>query len=353
MNTLRHSLLFSFLMCCFFTSCKNQSTHSTEVIGSGAIPALAKHGDNIYVVYGKGDSILYSFSSDQGASFSKPELVDTVSKLFSFAMRGPQIAATTNGVCIVACNQNGNIFSYKKSKEGKWQQTAQVNDVDTIAKEGFMALSGDGNNNLFAIWLDLRNNKHNNLYGAKSEDGGQSWSKNTIVYTSPDGHICECCKPSVVVNGHTVNAMFRNWINGNRDLYLIQSFDNGNSFNKAIKLGNESWKLEGCPMDGGGLTVAENGAAQTVWRREGKIFAAEPGQPEKEIGEGKSCTVTSLKGHNVYAWVEQGQIVILKPGGVKQNLGKGQLPVLKATDDNHIICVWQNDKQIQKAIVEI
>ena len=71
-----------------------------------------------------------------------------------------------------------------------------MNDPDTTAKEGLMALSAD-KENVFAVWLDLRGNKRNKIYGAKSIDGGKTWSKNIMIYTSPDTTVCECCKPSV------------------------------------------------------------------------------------------------------------------------------------------------------------
>ena len=31
------------------------------------------------------------------------------------------------------------------------------------------------------------------------------------------------------------------------------------------------------------------------------------------------------------------------------DLGKGQLPLLKSLDDNHVLCVWENDQQIYAA----
>ena len=102
-----------------------------------------------------------------------------------------------------------------------------------------------------------------------------------MIYTSPDSTVCECCKPSVVMKNNNVYVMFRNLLNGNRDLYLIQSADGGNSFGEAQKLGTGSWQLDGCPMDGGGIAVNDNGEVQTVWRRKNKIFAAAPGNSEK------------------------------------------------------------------------
>jgi hypothetical protein len=266
-------------------------------------------------------------------------------------MRGPQRAYTSNGLVVTACTNSGNIFSFTNYQTGTWSQAVRVNDVDNIAKENLMALSADGSN-AFAIWLDLRDG-HNRIYGAKSNDGGKSWSKNILVYASPDTTVCECCKPSVAVKGNNVYVMFRNWINGNRDLYIIQSADGGNTFAQAQKLGNGSWALNGCPMDGGGLVINSNGNAETVWNRKGTIYACEPGQAEKKLGEGKNCTMESVNGKNVYAWVENGNIVVMKPQGMKKNLGKGQLPQLKAVNNEHILCVWENEKQICKAVLEL
>jgi hypothetical protein len=338
-----------FIIAFVFTACRN---NNSDTIAPGQMPNLTRdNSGNIHLVYGSGDSILYSYSSDNGKSFSSSSVVSVLPKLAASHMRGPQIAATLNGLIITACNNIGNIFSFTKDESGKWSQPFKINDVDTSAKENLMALSADGNN-AFAVWLDLRDG-HNRIYGAKSIDGGKSWSKNRLVYVSPDTTVCECCKPSVVVKGNNIFVMFRNWINGNRDLYLVQSSDGGDAFGQAQKLGNGSWALNGCPMDGGALAINNSGNAETVWNRKGTIYACEPGKEEKKLGEGKNCTMELVNGKNVYAWVENGNVIVVKPQGIKKNLGKGQLPVLRAVNNEHILCVWENDKQIHKAVLEL
>jgi hypothetical protein len=337
-----------------FIGCNNQVSikSSDSIIAQGQMPYLSKDNSGVvHLVYGSGDSILYSYSSDKGQSFSSPSVVAVVPGLAASHMRGPQIASTSSGLVVTACNNAGNIFSFTKDYSGNWSQALRVNDVDTIAKENLMALSASGNN-AFAIWLDLRDG-HNRIYGARSTDGGRSWSKNMLVYASPDTTVCECCKPSVAVQGNNVYVMFRNWLNGNRDLYLIQSADGGNTFGQAQKLGDGSWALNGCPMDGGGLAINENGNAETVWNRKGVIYACEPGKEERKLGEGKNCTIESVNGKNVYAWMEDGNVVVMKPQGMKKNFGKGQLPILKAVNNEHVLCIWENDKQIHKAVLEL
>jgi hypothetical protein len=337
-----------------FISCKERKAIAKAdfVIGNGQMPNIAKDNSGaIHLVYGLGDSIMYTSSSDNGQSFSLPSVVAVLPDLFSFAMRGPQIIVNNSGIIVTACTSNGNIFSYYKDKQN-WKQGARINDVDTIAKEGLMALTADGEN-AFAVWLDLRGNKRNKIYGSNSNDGGKTWSKNLMIYTSPDTTVCECCKPSVAMKGKNVYVMFRNWLDGNRDLYLIQSSNGGALFGQAQKLGTGSWKLNGCPMDGGGLALGQNGEVQTIWKREGNIFTAMPGGPEIKIGEGRSCTIETINNQNIYAWTEKEDVIFIKSNGEKKVIGKGSQPVLKALDKNHVICVWENEKQIHASILEI
>ncbi len=342
------------LLLFILSACAERSSQGKDdfIIAKGQMPNITKGKDNnLHLVYGIGDSIMYAYSQNN-ASFSKPFLISVLPHVFSFAMRGPQIAATENGIVVTASTSSGNIFSYYKAGTGNWTKGQRVNDIDTVAKEGLTALSADGENT-FAVWLDLRGNQKNKIYGAASTNGGKTWSANKMIYSSPDTTVCECCKPSVVVNGSNVFVMFRNWLDGNRDMYLIKSTDGGASFGKAQKLGDGSWKLNGCPMDGGGLSVNENGAVQTVWRREGKVYVAAPGVPEKEIGGGKGCTIATVGNKNIYAWTENGQIVLADQQGKKKILGKGNGPVLEALNDVQVLCVWEDEKEIHGAVVEL
>lgn len=322
-------------------------------IGAGQMPSVLQDKQrNLHVVFGRGDSLLYAFSTNQGSSYSAPVLVKIVPELAAGSMRGPQIAATRDGLVVIAANAEGDIFSFTKTQRQAWTEGTRVNDVDTVAKENLIALSSDGNT-AFAVWLDLRGDRHNKIYGASSTNNGKSWSKNKLIYASPDRTVCECCKPSVAVRGNNVYVMFRNWINGNRDLYLIHSKDAGKTFGTAKKLGKDSWKLDGCPMDGGGLVVDKSNKVQTVWRRKDKIYSCTPDEPEQLIGQGKSCTMTTVNGKNLYAWVENGKVTIVRADGNKQILGEGMMPALTALNNHAVVCVWENDRQIQSAIIDL
>ena len=322
------------------------------MIAEGHAPSIAKDKEGrVHIAYCLGDSIMYTVSADQGKSFSAPVLISVLPGLASVNSRGPQIGVSGLGITIIAGNKKGDIYSFEKSGSGIWKKTARVNDRDSSSREGLMALGGDGNT-LYAVWLDLRDG-HNRIYGAASADGGESWSKNGLVYASPDSTVCECCKPSVAVRGNQVFVMFRNLIGGNRDLYLIQSNDGGKVFGQAAKLGNGSWALNGCPMDGGALVINQNGNPETVWRRRNKIYSCEPGKPEQEIAEGRSCSMESMNGRNVYVWAEKGKVISMLSSDKKQTIGEGSFPVIKAINKEQVICVWENEKRIHSAVLSL
>src|SRR3954452_25445157 len=120
----------------------HSTAQETTTIAAGQMPAIAKDNhQNIHLVYGSGDSILYTSSNNKGASFTYPQLVGILPGLVDYATRGPQITTTGNGVAIIAVNKQGNIFSYIKDGAGKWTKTSKVNDTDTTDKEGFLGLS--------------------------------------------------------------------------------------------------------------------------------------------------------------------------------------------------------------------
>jgi len=110
-----------------------------------------------------------------------------------------------------------------------------------------------------------------------------------MVYRSPEGSVCECCKPSITSDGKGVlTVMFRNNIGGSRDLHFTTSVDGGETFADPEKLGTGTWKINGCPMDGGGLMVNKAGDLSTIWQRKGEIFTANSSEEEQLIGKGRA-----------------------------------------------------------------
>lgn len=319
---------------------------------NGAAPSLASDKNNVYLVYALGDSILFSSSNNKGKDFSNPVIVTVLPQLSIGGNRGPKIATAKDNLVIAAADKTGNIYTFiKNKKEGQWKKGARINDVPDVAKEAFVSLAANEKGELYAVWLDLRNNNKNKIAGAKSINGGRTWLKNTIIYSSPDGTVCECCRPSVVMKNKTVAVMFRNWLNGNRDLFLIASVDGGMNFEKAHQLGEGKWKLNACPMDGGGLVIRNDNTILTVWRREGDIYTCEAGQKEKKIATGKQCTVAANNNSSFISYINNGSVYCIRPGGTVIELGTGSYPQVVMVNDETAVCTWQDNKEVKFVIV--
>lgn len=224
---------------------------------------------NIYVAFGKGDLIYCTASSDGGKTFLRLREVASLPKLALGMRRGPRIVASDSQVTVSAVSaQDGNLYAWTSTDDDQtWSKAVMINSVTNAAREGLHGMAGDGRGNIYAVWLDLRN-QGTQLWGGGSRDGGRTWSNNVLIYQSPDGHVCECCHPSVEVaaNG-VVRVMWRNWIAGSRDMYTVSSADGGKTFAAPAKLGLGTWPLNGCPMDGGGLA-----GPYSIWRRASAVY---------------------------------------------------------------------------------
>jgi hypothetical protein len=314
------------------------------VIAEGNMPARpVESAGRITIVYGSGDSLM-QVSGASANKMGSPKLVAVTPGMFSFAMRGPQAVSTSKGIVVTICTKDGDIFCFREDPKHRWEKSAQLNTPGS-AKEGLMSLAAEGDH-LVAVWLNVREPKGQTIYEGISNDAGRTWT-NREIYSSPDGTTCECCKPSVMINDKVVYVMFRNWINGNRDMHIMKSEDGGLTFSDAQQLGTGNWKLNGCPMDGGDLQINNDRQAVTIWRREGKLFTSVGTGNETFLAEGKNGSVQATGGGNAYAWVEKGIVKVQTIDGQQHLLGEGSGPKLTQLKDGSLLCTWQKEKVIQ------
>ena len=319
-------------------------------------PQLAASGSTVALTFGAGAAIYFTVSHDSGRTFSAPVKVEQAGNVLLTHHRGPRIAISGSTIVISAITSktasvdahahgagpDGDLSVWRSTDGGKtWSQAIRVNDVPNAPNEGLHTLAADAKGNLFAAWLDHRSGKGTTLYGARSADAGATWSKNFLVYQSPDGTICECCHPSSAFapDGELL-VMWRNWLDGSRDMYLARSRA-GAVFGQPEKLGMGTWKLKGCPMDGGGVVIS-NKRVFTAWRREGTVYLAEPGSPETALGQGKDLAVAAGPKGVYVAWVSASAIQLRTPGAAPVTLSNdGAFPAITVLSDGAVVAAWQ------------
>jgi hypothetical protein len=323
-------------------------------------PQIAVSGSNVALAFGAGNAIYFGISHDSGKTFSESIKVGGAAVVPLSRHRGPRIAFAGRAIVITAVAGNtaaadahahglpsdGDLIAWRSLDGGKtWSKGVVINDVPGAPTEGLHALASDGKEMLFAAWLDHRGSAPGKkLYGSLSNDGGATWSRNVLIYESPDGSICDCCHPSLALDANgEILVMFRNWLGGNRDMYLARS-RNGASFSKTEKLGEGTWKLNACPMDGGGLVISQ-GRIITAWRREHDIFLDAAGEKETRIGAGMDVALAS-GANGVYAiWSAPSGLQAMIPGKTEP-IGiapKGSFPSVVALPGGGALAAWEDD----------
>lgn len=324
-------------------------------------PQMAASGSTVVLAFGAGNAIYFSSSHDGGSTFSAPGKVATSAIVPLTRHRGPRIAFAGAAIVITAVAGNkpeegahahglpsdGDLLIWRSIDGGKsWSPGKPINDAPASATEGLHALASDGKGSLFAVWLDKRGAKGTKLFSSRSTDGGVIWSKNAAAYLSPDGSICECCAPSLALGpSGELLVMWRNSLSGARDLYLTASRD-GVTFSPPRKLGQGTWKLNACPMDGGGL-AASDGKIITAWRRENEVYLAEPGKPEKPIGTGKDVALALSGGKTYVAWVNDSKVEIWTDGKIEPLADTGAFPALTSLPGGGVLAAWEESGGIQ------
>ena len=359
------------LVCCFFALLGTPLLAAEPTLvasgSGGASPkqpqvAIANDG-TVHLVYGVGETVLYARSTDAGATFTKPQEAFRAPNMALGMRRGPRITAAGTSIVVTAIGgregkgRDGDVLAWRSADEGAtWQGPVRVNDAADSAREGLHGMASGPDGTVWATWLDLRE-KRTEVYVSKSADGGATWQPNIRVYRSPDGNVCECCHPSIMASEGAVNVMFRNALAGNRDMYVMTSKDDGKTFLPAKKLGQGSWKLNACPMDGGMLAAGPKGSLVTVWRRDSEIFtAASTGGREQLLGRGEQPWIASSAKGPVIVWTagREGDLLALTPASKQpQKLsGAARDPMVSSatSGEGPVIACWESKLNGQTAI---
>ena len=284
-----------------------------------AAPAAGGHGDGQKhkghaAPQGRMGDLFIACSTDGGATFGPAVKAAHVPALMLGNRRGPRLAAHGDNLTLTVIGTE--LLAFASRDGGKtWSEAVTINDVPTSAREGLHDLAAAPDGKLFVTWLDLRNGR-TELWGAESADGGRTWSTNAQVYRSPDKSICECCHPSALYDAQgNLAVMWRNSVQGARDMWLAVRAKGAKEFSAARKIGTGTWTLNACPMDGGRIVALGDGKFGTVWQRAGEVFFAPQSGAEVSLGSGKQPIAVNQSAAPTIFWQQGADLVsAAKPG---------------------------------------
>lgn len=110
---------------------------------------------------------------------------------------------------------------------------------------------------------------------------------------------------------------------GARDLYATETTD-GLHFSPARKLGQGTWMLNGCPMDGGSLAYDPAGGWLPVWKRVRTVFASDNAAQERKVADGAAQPVAIFLGSTpLIFWESQGTLMLQRGSTPPQAFAPG------------------------------
>ena len=202
-------------------------------IGSSSSPQFAVTGNDVYAVWqakttGK-YQIIFAKSTDGGATFSTPVNISNNSGDSSY----PKITASGNNIYITwSFTVTGKDFDvlFTKSTDGGATFSTPVNISNNSGDSGLpqMAVSG---NNVYVTW---ENNGLGNfeVFVAKSTDGGNTFTLpvNVSNNAAPSG------APQIIASGNNVYVSWMDKTTGNYDIFVAKSSNAGSTFGTPVNV---------------------------------------------------------------------------------------------------------------------
>ena len=218
-----------------FAFSDNQSFNPTENIsnshGQSLFPKVALSGDKIYTVWSDNSSgnleIFFARSTDGGANYSSPTNLSNDAD----QSRAPSIAISNSNIFVVwsgGGGSNSEIFFARSTDGGASFSIANISQNSGFSYTPQLAASGS---NVYVVWNDNTDGNLDIMF-ARSTDGGDSFIGPTNISANPGGSYT----PQLAVSGSNVFILWNDNTDGNLDVMIAKSIDDGATFAGALDL---------------------------------------------------------------------------------------------------------------------
>lgn len=259
----------------------------------GASAAFAPDG-RLWVVSVKGEHVVLRHSDDAGQTLSAPVMVNTKPEPISASGENrPKIALGPQGDIYVSWTQplakpyTGRIRFARSTDGGRhFSAPVTVHHDRAVITHRFGTMAVDAKGRILVAWIDKRD-----LAAAKAE--GKSYLGAAVYYAWSDNrgasfaveqkladHSCECCR---IAMAHTpdggIGIFWRSVYPGDIRDHTYAEWKNGKITAAPARATDTQWKIAGCPHQGPGLAIADDGTPHGVW------FSAAGGKPTIWYGQ--------------------------------------------------------------------
>jgi hypothetical protein len=165
------------------------------------------------------------------------------------------------------------------AKTKTWKKNFILHNDGTQSEHGFVSIRPYAADSFLVVWLDGRETV------GKGHGGGQMTLRAAIVFedgtidydTLLDERVCDCCQTAVAIgpNDEIIVAYRDRSEDEIRDISTVRwQMDGG--WSKPQTIGNDNWKIAGCPVNGPSIDSFENTVA-VAW------FTASEEKPKVQL----------------------------------------------------------------------
>jgi hypothetical protein len=169
--------------------------------------------------------------------------------------------------------------SFYDDNNNSWSEARVIHTDGVSAEHGFVSMlpiSKDGTEHTLITWLDGRNTKVGDDYGAMTLRAGIfDSSGKTLSEWEVDQRVCDCCQTSSAMTAKGPLVVYRDRSeNEIRDISLIRYSDDEWTTPRTVY--NDNWQINGCPVNGPAVSARDNQVA-VAW------FTAKDDTPKVQL----------------------------------------------------------------------
>ncbi len=217
-------------------------------------------------------------STDQGKTFSVPQLTGNNEAAVADGEQRPRLLVLKDGAWLLSYNRpmtqkySGEVRATRSTDEGKtWSAPITVHSDKQDVSHRFETLTQDGAGDVWALWIDRRNDKVAQpdgkpykaaaIYAAISHDGGKSFDTDFKLADQS----CECCRIAAIPQPRGVLALWRHVFEGGIRDHALVSVTSAATPQQITRATFDDWKIDVCPHHGPSLALGDNGTRHLTW----------------------------------------------------------------------------------------
>lgn len=222
------------------------------------------------------------------------------------------------------------------AKTQTWKKNFILHDDGTQSEHGFVTIRPYAGDSFLVTWLDGRETV------GKGHGGGQMTLRAALVFedgtidydTLLDEKVCDCCQTTAAIGpDDEILVAYRDRSEDEiRDISLVR-WDKKSNWSEPKSIGNDQWKIAGCPVNGPSMDAIENSVGLAWFTGvddEGKVNVSFSDDAGVSFGNVTRIDAGDATGRVDITWINESEaaVIWMEPKGEEELI---QLVVVSKT----------------------